>query len=91
MKERFLDIVKWSLIIVIAILAYSWINPYTIIGSQRVAYKMHRIMGKVWLIAGDKEMIVEPKTSIKQSANKFLNRRGETNIPEEFVLDDETK
>jgi hypothetical protein len=63
MKERFLDVIKWGLILVIAGGVYlgvqNRINRYFIVGAgQGAAYKIDKMTGRVSFVAGKKEISV---------------------------------
>ena len=63
MKERFLDVIKWGLILVIAGAVYlgvqNKVNRYFIVGAgQGAAYKLDKFTGQVSFVAGKTEIRV---------------------------------
>jgi hypothetical protein len=70
MKERFYDLVKWVLIILIAVLAFNFTNRYSIVSIEDPwAYKLDRASGKMWLISGKTQLPVNQVVH-KRSSDK---------------------
>jgi hypothetical protein len=62
MKERILDVIKWSLIIIIAVMAFYTTNHYIIVaGDKMTAYKMDIMTGQVWFVTPNEVRIVKEK------------------------------
>jgi hypothetical protein len=61
MKEWTFDIIKWGLIVLIAALAFNFTNRYLIVGASPGAYKIDKLTGQTWFVAGSKEVVVKSK------------------------------
>ncbi len=60
MKERIYDVIKWGLIVIIAVMAFYITNRYIIVtNAQGIAYRMDKMTGQVWLVTVTKLRIIE--------------------------------
>jgi hypothetical protein len=62
MNERILNGIKWALLIILAVLAFNLTDRYMIVaGGTGAAYKIDKLTGQTWFVAGKQEMVVKPE------------------------------
>ena len=60
MKERIYDVIKWGLIVIIAVMAFYITNRHIIVtNDQGIAYRMDKMTGQVGLITLNEVRIIE--------------------------------
>lgn len=60
MKEKIYDVIKWGLIVIIAVVAFYITNRYIIVtNDQGIAYRMDKMTGQVSLITVTEVRIIK--------------------------------
>ncbi len=60
MKERIYDVIKWGLIVIIAVMAFYITNRYIIVtNAQGIAYRMDKMTGQISLITLNEVRIIK--------------------------------